>query len=163
MKNKAEWEGIVRTMLAEGYRAKDISDRLGCSYWTGIRYIRSLFPDLQGMKVGVAFRAKMLEPKLRELAGMSYGCEDIGPKLNISPQTAMRYLRLLKIPFSRNNRFVWRYDTSTWHKDVVKWYRDGIPRDEIAKRKKVSVPTIQRFLKNNGYVKNSRRSKADYA
>lgn len=149
---RKDWITLVTQMMAEGHRMNTIANRLGVSAPAFYAWRKRWFrynTDKRDLQI---CRARSLEPKLRELAGLSYGAEDIGPKCNISPATARTYLKLLKIPFSTNNRKVFRYDTSTWDRDVLKWHRAGISRAEIAKRKKCSVCTVFRFLANNGHI-----------
>ena len=100
-----------------------------------------------------ARRAKAYEPVMRELAEVQrLGAEDIGPKLGISPVTALRYLRLLGIDFLTNGRKVFRLDRTGWDKDVPKLYRQGVPTKEIARRKGVSPSSVYRWLANNGHI-----------
>lgn len=154
--DKAGWTEVVKAGLDAGKSQREIAAQLGTNQSS-----LSLFMRMNGFKALRhsitrtlrARRAKALEPTLRELAEVKrYGAEDIGPKLGISATTARIYLRHLGIEFPTNGRTVLRYDTSGWHKDVLKWHRQGKGTAEIAKLKGVSESTIYRYLANGGHL-----------
>lgn len=155
--DKSGWLEAVKASIAAGKSQKEIAAELGTTPAT-----ISLFIRRNGMKsLGKAIlrtlaarRAKAIEPQLRELAEVKrYGAEDIGPKVGISPSAARKYMKMLGIKFPTNGRTVFRYDTTGWAKDVLRWHRQGKGTDEIARLKGVSPSTIYRYLANGGHIK----------
>ena len=154
--DKSGWLGVVQTGIEAGKSQREIACALGASLGTVSLYIRRNGMRTLGRALNrtlVERRAKALEPQLRDLAEVKrFGAEDIGPKLGISSSSARKYMKHLGIDFPTNGRTVLRYDTSAWHKDVLKWHRQGKSTDQIAKLKGVSTSTIYRYLANGGHI-----------
>lgn len=154
--DKSGWLERVKAAIDAGKSQKEIAADLGASMGTVSIFIRKHGMKTAGrslMRSLAERRARAIEPQLRELAEVKrYGAEDIGPKLGISSSAARKYMKLLGIKFPTNGRTVFRYDTSTWGKDVLKWHRQGKSTKEIARLKGVSTSTAYRYLANGGHI-----------
>lgn len=154
--DKSGWLEVVKAGIEAGKSQREIAAQLGASLGSVSLYIRSNGMKTLGRALNrtlVERRARALEPQLRELAEVKrYGAEDIGPKLGISSSAARKYMKHLGIQFPTNGRTVFKYDTSGWDKDVLKWHRQGKGTAEIAKLKGVSTSTVYRYLANGGHL-----------
>jgi DNA invertase Pin-like site-specific DNA recombinase len=106
-------------------------------------------------KFGQIVKARMeaARPVMEEMAALSYGAEDIGPKIGRAPTTARIWMRTLGIKFVTNNRKVFRYDREMLAGKILPLFRMKVHPDEIAKKVGVSSATVFRFLNNNGHRK----------
>lgn len=101
-------------------------------------------------------RLEAAGPKIRDLARLSYGAEDIGPKIGIGPQTVRRYARILGIPIQTNGRTVFRLDKREWPEKVPKLLAQGLNQEEVGRRLGCSGSAVCKWLLNQGYKKTSR-------
>lgn len=154
--DKKGWDSVIRDSVKARLSQKVMAAMLKCSPGCVAMYMRErgIKPArVEIMRTLRDRRAKSLEPRMRELAEVKrLGAEDIGPMLGISPSSARKYMKHLGIDFPTNGRTVFRYDTTGWEKDVLRWHRQGKSLPEIAKLKGVSVSTIYRWLANNGHI-----------
>lgn len=154
--DKTGWLDAIKAGIAAGRSQAQIADAVGATRSSLSLFVRSQGIKTLGQKLKEGLlerRAKALEPTLRHLAEVKrYGAEDIGPKVGVDSSTARRYMKILGIDFPTNGRTVFKYNTSNWDKDVLKWYRQGKGTDEIAKLKGVSQATIYRYLANGGHI-----------
>ena len=99
----------------------------------------------------VKARMEAVRPIMEEMARLSYGAEDIGPKIGKTPATARRWMTALGIKFVTNNRKVFRYDKAMLAKKILPMFNSNIHPVVIARKIGVSSATVWRFLNNNGH------------
>ena len=120
-------------------------------------YHRTLKAGIPGATVFCRARMERALPILIESNRIGLQIAEAAGRLGYEDHTVRHWIRRLGIVWQNTNgRTVYKYDQKTWFVIVEPLLKEGMTNSEILKRlnkklgAKVSLPTIGRFILNNG-------------
>lgn len=105
-------------------------------------------------------RIRALEAQLHQFNEVErMGAEDIAARLCQSATNVRKWLQILGVRLhTRNNRYIFRHDTSGWKKKILPVYKaNGWNATKTADDLGMDRSTVYRWLANNGHLHPSRK------